>query len=85
MERFIAFIKKYYLNIWIRNVFILSIIIFFNLLSKSVETLENRDNPVEINVPNIVFSVFMNTILASILYFLNFYFLKYMKMNEIQI
>jgi hypothetical protein len=85
MERFIAFIKKYYLNIWIRNVFILSIIIFFNLLSNSVETLENRDIPVEINVPNIVFSVFMNTILASILYFLNFHFFKYMKMNEIQI
>jgi sensor histidine kinase YesM len=145
LETFFAFIKKYYSNIWIRNSLLLSIIIFFNLLSNSVQTGQDRDNPLavivslflnmvlviihnhvllrlflfqrkiiqylilfiaflavttlattyffpwilddpyETNIPNMIFSVMINTVLASILYFLHFYFLKYIKMNEIEI
>ncbi len=145
MDSFFRFIKKYYLNFWIRNGILVSLIAFFNILSNQMLPIKERDSalgialsiiisyaivvfhnhiflrrflfqkkfllyfflflfylaisivlnayvltwlvddPIDTNIPYMVSNILINTLLAAILYFLHFYFLKYMKMNEIEI
>jgi sensor histidine kinase YesM len=145
LDTFFAFIKKYYLNIWIRNGSLISLLIFFNLLSNNTLSIKDKENPFALiislvlnflvafchnhfllrlflfqkkiihyfllfvvfiattmllvmyvspwilsnpyrtNALDILFGALSDTMLISIFYFLHFYFLKYIKMNEIEI
>lgn len=145
METFFAFIKKHYINIWVRNGILFSLLIFFNLLSNSTQPIGEKNNPFAFiisialnfslaffhnhvllrkflfqkkiiqyvllfiifvaftallvmyispwilnkpyrtNTKQIILGVLSDYMLLSIFYFLHFYFLKYIKMNEIQI
>jgi sensor histidine kinase YesM len=145
LDTFFAFIKKRYTNIWIRNGILISLLIFFNLMSNSTQPVQEKNNPFAFvisialnflfafvhnhillrrflfekkiikyillfivfviatallvmyitpfilskpyrtNIPQILLGVVSDTMMLSIFYFLHFYFLKYIKMNEIQI
>jgi two-component system, LytTR family, sensor kinase len=145
LDSFFAFIKKPYTNIWIRNGFLLFILIFFNVVTNYVQPPLERDNPLSIaivltlsflfmffhshvllrcylfrrkyfsyliffvvfivfatfisvyffpwllndspekNVLDISISILFNIFLGSIIYFLHYFFLKYINVTEIKI
>lgn len=66
-------LKKYYLNIWIRNGIVFFLMAFFNLLSNAIDTTQKPDNPWAILLILFIvhFLVFINNH-----FFIRVYFLK---------
>ena len=145
MEKLFSILKKYYLNIWIRNGILFSVMIFVNLLGNEFDNPKNRENPLllfvlliivyflvfihnhlfirlllfkkkyflyfisllfycvifsfllmtgfpyllnnpkmALDLPNSLISIFANSFIASIAYFLHYYFLKYIHIKDIE-
>ena len=145
MEKLFSILKKYYLNIWIRNGILYIVFAFFNLLGNAIDTTQKPDNPFAIllilfivqsivfiynhffirlfllnkkyllfllgsliyvvvfgflliigfpyilgdttdrlDIPNATVSIIVNTLIALIMYFLHYNFLKYIQLKDIE-